>query len=40
MAGQSVGIVKEIKPIKGIIEKMVADAEAELIRFKGIMLYT
>ena len=30
MAGQSVGLVDEIKPVKGIIDELVTDAEAEL----------
>jgi enoyl-[acyl-carrier protein] reductase II len=37
MAGQSVGLVSEIKPIKGIIDEMVQDAEAELQRLKNII---
>jgi enoyl-[acyl-carrier protein] reductase II len=36
MAGQSVGLVKEIKPIQGIIEEMVEDAESELQRLNRI----
>ena len=36
MAGQSVGLVKEIKPIQGIIDEMVEDAESELQRLNGI----
>jgi enoyl-[acyl-carrier protein] reductase II len=37
MAGQSVGLVNEIKPLKSIIEEMVNDAEAELTRVKHII---
>jgi hypothetical protein len=37
MAGQSVGLVSEIKPLKGIIDEMVNDAEAQLQRLKNIM---
>jgi len=36
MAGQSVGLVDEIKPLQGIIDEMVDTAEAELIRLKEI----
>ncbi len=36
MAGQSVGLVDEIKPIKEIIDEMVNDAEAELQRLNRI----
>lgn len=38
MAGQSVGLVKQIKPIRGIIEDMVEAAETELQRLKKIFL--
>lgn len=34
MAGQSVGLVDEVKPLKGIIDEMVNDAEHELQRLK------
>jgi enoyl-[acyl-carrier protein] reductase II len=34
MAGQSVGLVNEIKPLKSIIDEMVKDAEAELTQVK------
>jgi enoyl-[acyl-carrier protein] reductase II len=34
MAGQSVGLVQEVKPLKAIIEEMVADAEAEMQRLR------
>jgi len=34
MAGQSVGLADEIKPLKGIIDEMVGDAEQELQRLK------
>jgi enoyl-[acyl-carrier protein] reductase II len=37
MAGQSVGLVSEIKPLKGIIDEMVQDAETELQRLKNII---
>ncbi|MFH1755543.1 MAG: hypothetical protein ABIA59_07545 [Candidatus Latescibacterota bacterium] len=30
MAGQAVGLVDEIKPVKDVIVEMVADAEREL----------
>ncbi len=36
MAGQSVGLVDEIKSIKGIIDEMIDDAESELQRVYGI----
>lgn len=36
MAGQSVGLIKEIRPVKTIIQELVADAEAELVRVKGL----
>lgn len=32
MAGQSVGLVNEVKPIKDIIQKLISDAKEELIR--------
>ena len=34
MAGQSVGLVKEIMPMKGIIQELVTDAEEEMQRIK------
>ena len=37
MAGQSVGLVSEIKPLKGIIDEMVEDAEKELGRLKDLL---
>lgn len=37
MAGQSVGLVEEIKPLKGIIKEMVDDAENELQRLKFLL---
>jgi enoyl-[acyl-carrier protein] reductase II len=37
MAGQSVGLVSEIKPLKGIIDEMVEDAEKELGRLKDFL---
>ena len=36
MAGQSVGLVDEIKPLQGIIDEMVGEAESELKRLKAI----
>lgn len=36
MAGQSVGLVREIKPMKRIIEEIVTEAEEELQRVKGL----
>jgi enoyl-[acyl-carrier protein] reductase II len=36
MAGQSVGLVDEIKPLQGIIDEMVDEAESELKRLKVI----
>lgn len=36
MAGQSVGLVEEIKPLKSIIEEMIDGAEAELQRLKQV----
>jgi enoyl-[acyl-carrier protein] reductase II len=35
MAGQSVGLVDKIKPVQGIIDEMVNDAEAELKRLQS-----
>lgn len=37
MAGQSVGLVEDVKPLKSIIDEMVADAEAELRRLKDVL---
>lgn len=37
MAGQSVGLVKEIKSVKEIIQEIMEDMEAELKRVKGIL---
>jgi len=37
MAGQSVGLADEIKPLRGIIDEMVEDAEAELQRLKAML---
>lgn len=39
MAGQSVGLIKEIKPIKEIISKLNADAQEELDYIKGLFGY-
>jgi len=36
MAGQSVGLVDEIKPLQGIIDEMVGEAESELKRLKAV----
>ena len=36
MAGQSVGLVEQIKPLKGIIDEMIEDAESELQRLKPL----
>jgi NAD(P)H-dependent flavin oxidoreductase YrpB (nitropropane dioxygenase family) len=40
MAGQSVGLVNKIKPIQGIIDEMVSDAESELKRLNKIFMET
>jgi len=40
MAGQSVGLVDKIKPIQGIIDEMVDDAESELQRLHKIFMET
>jgi len=40
MAGQSVGLVDKIKPIQGIIDEMVDDAEYELQRLNKIFMET
>ncbi len=37
MAGQSVGLVKTVRPVKEIIQEMVNDAESEFQRLRGIM---
>ncbi|UCF71779.1 MAG: nitronate monooxygenase [candidate division WOR-3 bacterium] len=37
MAGQSVGLINEIRPIRGIIEKLMQDAEAELQRLSSLI---
>ncbi len=37
MAGQSVGLVNEIKPLKSIIDEFIDDAESELQRLKHII---
>lgn len=36
MAGQSVGLVKEIKPLREIIGDIVSDAENEMLRLRSI----
>ena len=38
MAGQSVGLVDEIKPLKSIIDEMIDDAESELKRLQRIFI--
>lgn len=37
MAGQSVGLMKDIKPMKVIIQELINDAESELQKIKGIL---
>jgi hypothetical protein len=37
MAGQPVVLVREIKPLKGIIDEMVEEAENELGRLKDLL---
>ena len=36
MAGQSVGLVHEVKPLKSIIDEMVSDAESEFQRLRRL----
>jgi enoyl-[acyl-carrier protein] reductase II len=36
MAGQSVGLVDKVQPLKEIMEEMVSQAESEMQRLKGI----
>ena len=38
MAGQSVGLVNEVKPLKSIIDEMIDDAEYELKRLQRIFI--
>lgn len=38
MAGQSVGLVNRIQPLKEIINEMVADAETELKRIQSVFM--
>ncbi len=38
MAGQSVGLVDEVKPLKSIIDEMIGDAESELKRLQQIFI--
>ena len=38
MAGQSVGLVDKIQPLKQIIDEMIEDAESELQRLKSILV--
>ena len=40
MAGQSVGLADKIKPIQGIIDEMINDAEYELQRLNKIFMDT
>jgi len=37
MAGQSVGLVDKIVPIKDLVEELVTDAETELARVRGLL---
>jgi hypothetical protein len=37
MAGQSVGLVDEVKPLKSIIDEMIDDAESGLQRLKQVI---
>ena len=37
MAGQSVGLVKRVMPLKDIIEEFTREAEAELQRLKAVL---
>jgi hypothetical protein len=37
MAGQSVGLVGKIMPIKDIFQELINDAEEELKRIKGLL---
>ena len=39
MAGQSVGLVKQIKPIKAMLEEMIDDADYELDKIKAMFEY-
>ena len=38
MAGQSVGLVDEVKPLKSIMDEMIDDAESELQRLQRIFV--
>jgi enoyl-[acyl-carrier protein] reductase II len=38
MAGQSVGLVDKVKPLKSIIDEMIDDAESELKRLQRIFI--
>jgi enoyl-[acyl-carrier protein] reductase II len=38
MAGQSVGLVDEVKPLKGIMDEIIDDAESELKRLQQILI--
>ena len=37
MAGQSVGLVDKVQPLKEIMEEMVSQAESEMQRLKGVL---
>jgi NAD(P)H-dependent flavin oxidoreductase YrpB (nitropropane dioxygenase family) len=37
MAGQSVGLVDKVQPLREIMEEMVSQAESELQRLKGVL---
>ncbi len=38
MAGQSVGLVREVKPVRAIIETLMQDMETEFQRLRGVLL--
>lgn len=38
MAGQSVGLVDQTKPVKGIFEELLTEAESEMQRLRQIMV--
>ena len=37
MAGQSVGLVDKVQPLREIMEEMVSQAESEMQRLKGVL---
>jgi enoyl-[acyl-carrier protein] reductase II len=37
MAGQSVGLMDDIRPMRSMLQGMVAEAEAELAKVKGLL---